>query len=176
MAFTIDIGTAGYGITFMQKMPLWNGGVGVNATPTSPVSVDAPQFILDYKEDYLNCNYCYCPLFKRYYFIVDKVIDIGKTITLICKSDAVASFLPDHLNEIDVVTIKVTSANPTYFPDPQFPIDPARKEFKCLYFYEDNNNILGGDTNNYLLEVFSSTEAPYTPPADEDEKPTGGDS
>ncbi len=157
----IDIGKAAESTQYMNKRPTFSYS-NVSIRPTSDLSLESPRFVVSYKSEYLDCNYIWCGDFNRFYYIVDRIVEIGESITLICKSDPVASFLPSLLTNIVVTVIRKNIGSPTYFPDPQYAIDPVRKEYKCLYFYNESNYPFT-TSNNYLLEVQNSAEAPYQP-------------
>ena len=169
MGTTINIGTISRGESYTWKDPSWVG-VDIPINPTGPVSMDTPTFVIDYNSSYVTCNYCYCPLFQRYYFITDKVIDIGKTITLVCKSDPLATFFSNDLNlmtGLDCCIIRRRNNKLSYFPDPAFPIDPARKVLSHIEF---TPNLVGGiyplesDDYNYIIDILKSDGTPFTPP------------
>lgn len=157
----IDIGRTTNSDFFMDKEPIWQA-TDVSIRPTSDLSLESPRFVVSYDSNYLNCNYIWCADFHRYYYIIDRIVEIGESITLVCKSDAVGSFLESLLDRTQATVIRCSNGKPTYFPDPQYPIDPSRKEYKCLLFYRDRNYPFTSN-NNYLLEVQNSAEAPYQP-------------
>lgn len=174
MGTTIDIGTISRGESYTWKDPSWVGE-DISINPTGPVSMDTPTFVIDYNSSYVTCNYCYCPLFQRYYFITDKVIDIGKTITLVCKSDPLATFfstMPALMAGIDCCVIRTGATNKainklTYFPDPTYPIDPARKVLSHIEFTPNLANgvyPLESEDYNYIVDILKSDGTPFTPP------------
>lgn len=170
MGTTIDIGTISRGESYTWKDPSWVGE-DISINPTGPVSMDTPTFVIDYNSSYVTCNYCYCPLFQRYYFITDKVIDIGKTITLVCKSDPLATFFssPEDFGGLNITccVIRRGDSKLSYFPDPAFPIDPARKVLSHIEFEPNlasGTYPLESEDYNYIVDILKSDGTPFTPP------------
>lgn len=160
MGTTIDIGTAAYTQGYINAEPTFLY-TGISINPTESMSVVNPSFVINYDSKYLTCNYCKCDDFGRYYRIVDKIVDIGKKITLICKSDPLTTFCTNascsHLSGIVLRKSQVTFTN---FPDAEVPLDPARKEYLHIEFNKAPDFPFDNVTNNYVLETLKSEQNP----------------
>lgn len=109
----------------------------VNIIPTSAFDIIAPTLYLDYKENYLSANYCYIPMLKRYYYINDISIDIGKRIALNCKIDVLMSY-SSEIRQCQACVVRSESVGkPTYVQDSQLPIHPSDQEIKSIRFSEE---------------------------------------
>lgn len=109
-------------------------GPTISCRPTESVDILNPSFVIDYNESYLNYNYLYCPLFQRYYFINDKVIDIGKKIVFNCNVDVLESFKIGILRSSGTITRASSLSAPTDIPDEKFPVNPNIKEMLSMTF------------------------------------------
>lgn len=96
-------------------------------TATKQITMLEPRIDLDYAADILSANYCYIDIFNAWYFIEDKICDIGKKITLVCSIDPLYTFKDGILN-CDVCCIRSESpGKPTDVPDSQYPVHPTKK-------------------------------------------------
>ena len=87
--------------------------------PTESCDILNPTFILDYKEEYIGCNYISVPLFGREYFITDMKIDIGKKIVITCAVDVLSTYWANIKgNEVNVV--RQENLKEPYLPDPEY--------------------------------------------------------
>lgn len=99
----------------------------VSFTATKQITMLGPRIDLDYAADLLIANYCYIDIFDAWYFIEDKICDIGKKITLVCNIDPLYTFKEGILN-CDVCCIRSESpGHPTDVPDSQYPLEPSKK-------------------------------------------------
>lgn len=73
----------------------------VNCYMKEPYSVLSPTFILDYKETYLTCNYCYAN--GRYYFIDSFSGDPGGKMEINCREDVLKTYATQIVKEKAVV-------------------------------------------------------------------------
>lgn len=121
--------------------------------PTQNFDVIHPLFIIDYKENYLTANYCYCPLLKRYYFINGYNLDIGKKIILDCSIDVLKTYDEQIRNCTACVTRSESVGGPTYVVDDRLPVNPEIKEMKTIKFENGtlHSEILTNSINNILL-------------------------
>lgn len=99
----------------------------VSFTATKQITFLEPRIDLDYAADISGANYCYIDIFGAWYFIEDKIYDIGKKITLVCSIDPLYTF-KDGILSCDVCCIRSESpGKPTDVPDSQYPIHPSKK-------------------------------------------------
>lgn len=96
-------------------------------TATKQITYLGPRIDLDYASDILSADYCYIDIFNAWYFIEDKICDIGKKITLVCSIDPLYTF-KDGILECNVCCIRSESpGRPTDVPDAQYPLEPSKK-------------------------------------------------
>lgn len=119
--------------------------------PTESCDILNPTFILDYKEEYIGCNYISVPLFGREYFITDMKIDIGKKIVISCAVDVLSTYWADIKgNEVNVV--RQENLEEPYLPDPEY------KTFTDFAPYNYiATGIMGSDPKDYLSNATSDT-------------------
>lgn len=53
---------------------------------------------MSYPSQVFGYNYCYCPEFKRYYFITDIISETSRLFYILCQVDVLATFRDDILN------------------------------------------------------------------------------
>ena len=122
----------------------------VNAVPTDDLDILAPVVVLDYNTAYLATNYIYIDLFKRFYFITDRAVTIGKRIVITCAVDALMSWVP-YMGNNDITVTRSQAAGITKMPDNKLPIIPCEKEITSTVLR--SNFFTKTDTNSYLLSV-----------------------
>lgn len=123
----------------------------MNIIPTSSLDILNPVIILGYKELYLQANYCYIPLLKRYYYINSVSLEIGKQITMGCSIDILMSYDSDIRNCTACIVRNEGIGAPTYIPDTSLPVHPSEQEVTAILFDESpfNTNTL----YSYILSV-----------------------
>lgn len=70
---------------------------GTNAQLVTPCDVLEPVFTVNYHEKILSSNYCYIPLYSRYYFCTI-THETHNTFTISCTVDALSSWINHILN------------------------------------------------------------------------------
>jgi len=132
--------------------------------PTSSVSVMNPTYVLDYNSGYLDANFCYDSITNRYYWITDKSLVIGQTITLTCSNAILANTVWGHQDCWGGVIVRSGALqNITFFPDDQYPLHPNKKNFMSLYFEAEINYPLSSNSNNYVICICNGGD-PFYPP------------
>ena len=99
----------------------------VDATPFEELSIITPKLIITYDETYINCNYIEIPIFNRFYYVEDKIINVGNRIIFNCKVDVLKSFKDDIKNANIVVVRNEGLGAPTEIIDNQLPVSPNQK-------------------------------------------------
>jgi len=108
-----------------------------------------PIIKLNYNSNYLNCNYIYIPLFNSYYFVNDKNIELGKTITLFCEKDVLSSL--DFSNCSCTIVRNETSI--TNVIDTKLPISQNEKDLLVIDFNPEITYPFVDNDYNYFLGV-----------------------
>lgn len=92
-------------------------------------------------------NYCYCPNFDRYYFIVDITFTRNRFVQIECATDVLMSFKDDILKTTQLIT-RQEHKQQRYIADTSLPIHSAVKtEIK------EFGSKVGGDAYTLLLET-----------------------
>ena len=99
----------------------------VDATPFEELSIITPKLIVTYDSTYINCNYIEIPIFNRFYYVEDKIINVGNRIIFNCKVDVLKSFKDDIKNANIVVVRNEGIGAPTEIIDNQLPVSPNQK-------------------------------------------------
>lgn len=92
-------------------------------------------------------NYCYCPNFDRYYFIVDITFTQNRFVQIECASDVLMSFKEDILRSTQLVT-RQEYKQQRYIPDTTLPIHAAVKTQITTF-----GNAVGGIDYTLVLET-----------------------
>ena len=109
----------------LDKTPTLIGTV--DATPFEELSIITPKLIVSYDSTYINCNYIEIPIFNRFYYVEDKIINVGNRIIFNCKVDVLKSFKDDIKNANIVVIRNEGVGTPTEIIDNQLPVLPNQK-------------------------------------------------
>lgn len=104
------------------------GSAAITATPTNDIDVLNPTVLLNYNSNYIGANYAYISAFGRYYYINDKSVKPGQSITLTMSVDPLMSFRNQIKNCTACVTRSESVGQPTMIPDDRLPINPNKKE------------------------------------------------
>lgn len=95
----------------------------VSAELYEPCTVQNPNFLLQYNEDILQCNYCSCPQFRRKYFIKDTEFKPGGQMVISCVTDVLNTLGTELLYSPIIITRATTKDdNATYVKDMQLPL------------------------------------------------------
>lgn len=122
----------------------------VNAAPTDDLDILAPVIVLDYAAAYLAANYVYIDLFKRYYYITDRAVTIGKRIVITCAVDVLMSWV-QYMGNNDITVTRSQATGITKMPDNKLPIIPCEKEITSTILR--SSFFTKTDVNSYLLSV-----------------------
>lgn len=156
MAFDIYLYTYTGDPKQVFKTPTQIGNTAISCRPTEDCDVLNPTFILDYKEEYLAANYCYCSLFnKRYYFINDMSVDIGKKIILHCSVDVLNTYSVGIEEGYGCITrASELEGHPwgiTYVGDSKFPMTNRRN----VETYSFGTSPFVGSSQKILWETYN---------------------
>ena len=125
----------------------------VEATPFEELSIITPKLIVTYNSNYINCNYIEIPLFNRFYYVEDKIINVGNRIIFNCKVDVLKSFKDDIKNANIVVVRNEGIGKPTEINDNQLPISPNKKTVEQVPVTDYNiTNSRLNSTGIYVLQ------------------------
>lgn len=123
----------------------------VNAIPTDDMSILYPVITLDYNAEYIEANYAYIPLFKRYYYITERTVTIGKRIIMSMAVDVRRSWIY-HAGNCDVTVVRNEGiGKPTLYPDNKLPIYPNKKNITSIIMPETSSSFTGDGDTCYLL-------------------------
>lgn len=122
----------------------------VNAVPTDDFDILAPVIVLDYKTAYLAANYVYIDMFKRYYYITDRAVTIGKRIVITCAVDPLMSWAR-YMDQNDITVTRSQAAGINSMPDNKLPIVPTEKEIASVKL--NNSLFTKSENTSYLLAV-----------------------
>lgn len=118
-----------------------------NCAIKGDASLESPTLEMQYREDILNCNYCYIPAFSRYYFC--KVTVSQQRIFLECDCDVLMSFMRNCGGSSAIVR-RSQQANKynLYLNDPYF-MTLAKNVVEVVHF--PNSDVFNG--YSYVLTV-----------------------
>ena len=101
-------------------------GTNVQMLPNNDVNVLSPEFIIEYNSSLADVNYAWIQEFKRYYFVKVAVLP-NKRMRFNLVVDVLMS------NSVKLLATEFTIIrtgdlpHPTYVNDPNFPLEPHRK-------------------------------------------------
>lgn len=137
----------------------------VSIAPTSSLSIMSPVYVIDYDNGILGANFVYDSAWGRYYWIVDKTVEPGQTMTLHCKNAILANTVWNHADSWRATVVRSGQAGrPTYIPDDQYPIHPHRKNYMSLWFYPEADYALSSADNNYVVSILTGGDPFYPAP------------
>lgn len=117
---------------------------------TDSVSVESPYLLLDYRSEYMGCNYVHVPEFNRYYFITEREIRNGNQMVIHCVVDWRVSFRGNILQS-DIIADRSASAGDAYVPDPMVTV---RDSVTTIVRKVSSSPFVGpGGSNNYVLTI-----------------------
>lgn len=125
-----------------------------NSLPVYPfreVSVVNPVFIIDYSADYLSCNYVYCDLYDRYYYINNMQVDTAGRLNIYCEIDVRQSYSTAIKNV--PCTVVRGGGQPSDVVDTKLPVNPCAKDIMSVVMPEVNNSFDVNASYSYLLTV-----------------------
>lgn len=109
----------------------------------------SPVLEIGYNPDFIDCNYCYIDVFKRYYYVV-VTVDDAKRMILNCSVDPLMSWKTGILNSEAVVIRNSGIGHPTDIKDDSLPIHPDKFNLSELFFpIQPFNN----DSWSYIIGV-----------------------
>ena len=104
------------------------GTASITATPTGDIDILNPAVLLNYDASYIGANYAYISDFGRYYYVNDKTVKPGQSITLSMSVDPLMSFASELADCTACITRSESVGQPTMVPDDRLPIDPNKRE------------------------------------------------
>ena len=112
-----------------------------------------PSLLIEYNATIFTMNYCYIPLFGRYYFIDNITTDAGERIVIECSVDVLQTYKNDIKN-LNVTVTRNEYAEQSQLADPLMTFTSKRR----VEVYPFNNtpfNIRTADdgTKNFVLVV-----------------------
>ena len=121
-------------------------------------SILKPTFVI--AGDVSQYNYCYIPLFDRYYYIVSNTIKAGTIEVLTLEVDVLQSWKGDSSTGIlsnSAIIERQESLNNAYFTDDMY-WTQSNKEVKTIPFLDSDGNELVFEIpeNNYILTIAGS--------------------
>jgi hypothetical protein len=113
----------------------------VAATFYEESSVIDPIILLDNDSALYKANYCYIPLFNRYYYIKNITVDNGRQMRLTCHVDVLMSF---DIRSLTGVVARNENAYNLYFTDSAFKILNYRQVITKAFpnSFSSNSNLL----------------------------------
>lgn len=157
-----------FGTTNKRKnstfIPTVNGDLG-DCILKSPSSVIEPSFDV-YTDDWPDYNYCYVPLFHRYYFITDIVSQYNGVWSISCVVDVLATYKTGILNTTAFVERAASSFNPS-IPDSEIAMCTQFDVIESGQYYMpqmSNENgfyvltVAGGSTEGFVMNWGLSKE------------------
>lgn len=119
--------------------------------PLREVSVVNPVFIIDYSADYLSCNYVYCDLYDRYYYINNMQVDTAGRLNVYCDIDVRQSY-STAIKNVSCTVVR-GGGQPTDVVDSKLPVNPSAKDITSVVMPENNNSFDVNASYSYLLTV-----------------------
>ena len=119
--------------------------------PFREVSVISPVFEVDYNASYLTCNYLYCDLYDRYYYIQDMQVNTAGRLNIRCYIDVRQSFKAAIRNMS--CTVIRGGTQPTNIVDDKLPVNPSHKDITSVTMREIDNSFDVNARYSYLLTV-----------------------
>ena len=116
------------------------------------INIVYPSITVQYNTSLLTCNYCYIPVFNRYYFINSVEID-GDILVIALTCDVLMSFKNDILSS-KVRVVRSSSSKIKYLPDSLI-TQTAKTNYTFKKLGTGFN--VSENTNNYVL-VLSGKE------------------
>lgn len=108
----------------------------ITITPTMGISLLGGELTLDYNDtvDWSEINYIYISDFKRYYFVKNITLSMGKVVILNTQVDPLYTFA-DSIRAASGTCLRSESfGSPTYYPDSKYPVYPERTEAHSTVF------------------------------------------
>ena len=140
------------------------GSTTITATPTGDIDILAPVVLLNYNSTYLPANYAYISEFGRYYYVNDKTVKPGESMTLTMSVDPLMSFKSDILGCKACITRSESIGGPTEVNDDKLPIDPNKKEILSQVADFDWLNYAGTDAKKWRSVFVSIQNNPALSP------------
>lgn len=125
-------------------------------SPTTAVDLMTPVFCIDYNEGYLNCNYLYCREMRRYYYVDNRRVDVGKRLYLICRVDPLMSHGSQIRNCKACVVRSESVGKPTFIKDSSLPIHPSKVKVTSYGF--SSTPFVTDSQYAYVLTVTNSEQ------------------
>ena len=121
--------------------------------PFESFDILAPVVVLDYKDEWLSCNYAFIPQLNRYYYVETMTLQTAKRVTLKLKCDVLMSF-KDEIVSATATVVRNEKIGSTAVPDTKLPIDPSEIWYEGIDFPKQPiTDIVSDSTFNYIFVV-----------------------
>lgn len=94
---------------------------------------------MPYPAEIFGYNYCYCPEFKRYYFISDIISETSRVFYIVCQVDVLATFRDDILNTKAFILYAESKYN-SMLTDSRLPISSRSERHNVYVDISEFNN------------------------------------
>lgn len=119
--------------------------------PFREVSVISPVFEVDYNASYLTCNYLYCDLYDRYYYIQDMQVNTAGRLNIRGYIDVRQSY-STAIKNVSCTVVR-GGGQPSDVVDSKLPVNPSAKDIMSVVMPEINNSFDVNASYSYLLTV-----------------------
>lgn len=153
MSYSVTLYTNSSSNNTADKVITQIGETSFTVNPTHSISVLNPDIIVTYNAAYLSCNYCYIPLFKRYYYVTVET-DTAQRMILHCSVDALTTAYKLHnLSSKSVSVVRSESEGATDIVDKSFPVNPSKIWYEGIVL---PGNTLVENSYPYIISVNST--------------------
>ena len=155
MSYSVTLYTNSSSNNTVDKSLSMIGETSFTVNPTHTVSVLNPDIIVTYNAAYIDCNYVYIPLFKRYYYCTVET-DTAQRMILHCSVDPLTTAFKEYnaaFNNADCAVIRSESEGATDIIDKSFPVNPSKIWYDGIVL---PNNDLTQNSYPYIISVNAS--------------------
>lgn len=154
MSYSVTLYTNSSSNNTVDKSLAMIGETSFTVNPTHTVSVLNPDIIVTYNAAYISCNYCYIPLFKRYYYVTVET-DTAQRMILHCSVDALTTAHKEYaaLLSSPCSVIRSESEGATDIADKSFPVNPSKIWYEGIVL---PGNDLTENSYPYIISVNGS--------------------
>lgn len=115
-------------------------------------SVESPVFILNARNNYINCNYLYCRTWDKYYFFANPpTVSEAGTMEINCEEDVLMTFRED-IKKMRLNIVRASAIGFTNSPDTGVLIDQKKKEVVHKFGINLSDG-LSASSRCYLLTI-----------------------
>lgn len=121
--------------------------------PFGDFDILVPFVVLDYKDEWLSCNYAFIPQLSRYYYIDTMTLQTAKKVALRLRCDVLMSFKEEILLAVATI-VRNEQIGSTNVIDNMLPIDPKEIWYEGIDFpIQPLTEISDESSANYVLVV-----------------------